>query len=44
MIKESPKTIKYGRCFRLKIKNKDIRSAFLNVKNYKYGLKALEYG
>lgn len=43
MIKESPKNIKYSRCFRLKLKNK-LKNNYLNVNNYKYGLKAIEFG
>jgi hypothetical protein len=42
-MKEAPKTIKYGRIFRLKLKN-NIRLRYLTLKNYRIGLKALEYG
>ena len=43
MIKEAPKTIKYGRCFRLKLKQ-EIRNGYLNLSKYKFGLKAIESG
>jgi hypothetical protein len=42
-MKEAPNTIKYGRIFRLKLKN-DIRTRYLTVTNYRIGLKALEHG
>lgn len=42
-MKEFPKTIKYGRIFRIKLKN-NIKNRFLTLKNYKIGLKALECG
>lgn len=43
MIKEAPKNIKYGRCFRLKLKNK-VKLSYLNMNIYKFGLKAIESG
>jgi len=43
MIKEAPKTIKYGRVFRLKMGN-EIKKSNLNLNVYKYGIKALESG
>jgi len=42
-MKEAPNTIKYGRIFRLKLKN-DIRTRYLTITNYRIGLKALEHG
>jgi len=43
-MKEFPKKFKYGRIFRVKLKNKQISVNFLNIWFYKYGLKALENG
>lgn len=43
MKKESPKSIKFSRCFRLKLKNK-IKFSNINLNQYKYGFKAIEYG
>ena len=42
-MKDGPKTIKYGRCFRLKLTN-DIKLKYLNLNIYKFGFKAVEYG
>jgi len=43
-MKEFPKKFKYGRIFRIKLKNKQISVNFLNIWFYQYGLKALENG
>ena len=43
-MKEFPKKFKYGRIFRVKLKNKQISVNFLNIWFYEYGLKALENG
>lgn len=43
-MKEFPKKFKYGRVFRVKLKNKQISVNFLNIWFYQYGLKALENG
>ena len=43
-MKEYPKKFKYGRLFRVKLKNKHKASSLLNVCFYEYGLKALENG
>jgi large subunit ribosomal protein L16 len=43
-MKEFPKTFKYGRVFRAKLKNNEISKTFLNVTFYEYGLKILENG
>jgi large subunit ribosomal protein L16 len=43
-MKEFPKKFKYGRIFRIKLKNKQISVNFLNIWFYEYGLKALENG
>lgn len=43
MIKEAPKSIKYGRCFRLKLSN-NLRNSKLFLNNFKFGFKAIEYG
>jgi len=43
-MKEFPKKFKYGRIFRVKLKNKQISVNFLNIWFYQYGLKALENG
>ena len=41
-MKEFPKKFKYGRIFRVKLKNKQISVNFLNIWFNEYGLKALE--
>lgn len=43
-MKEFPRTFKYGRVFRMKIKKNDKAKNFLNVNFFEYGLKALENG
>jgi len=43
-MKEFPKTFKYGRVFRAKLKNIEISKSFINVSFLEYGLKALENG
>jgi len=43
-MKEFPKTFKYGRVFRIKLKKKEVAKKFLNVNFYENGLKALENG
>jgi len=43
-MKEFPKKFKYGRIFRIKLKNKQVSVNFLNIWFYEYGLKALENG
>jgi large subunit ribosomal protein L16 len=43
-MKEFPKTFKYGRTFRIKIKKKEIAKNFLNINFLEYGLKTLENG
>lgn len=43
-MKEFPKTFKYGRVFRVKLKNNEKSTNFLNVTFYEYGLKILENG
>lgn len=43
-MKEFPKKFKYGRVFRVKLKNQQSSVNFLNVWFYQYGLKALENG
>ena len=43
-MKEFPKKFKYGRVFRIKLKNKQVSVNFLNIWFYEYGLKALENG
>jgi len=43
-MKEFPKKFKYGRVFRIKLKNKQGAVNFLNTWFYQYGLKALENG
>lgn len=43
-MKEFPKKFKYGRVFRVKLKNKQSSVNFLNIWFYQYGLKALENG
>ena len=43
-MKEFPKTFKYGRVFRVKLKDNDKSKNFLNVTFYEYGLKILENG
>ena len=43
-MKEFPKKFKYGRVFRVKLKNKQISANFLNIWFCQYGLKALENG
>lgn len=42
-MKDAPKTFKYGRCFRIKLKNK-IKQSYLKINIYKYGIKAIENG
>lgn len=43
-MKELPKRFKFGRTFRVKLKNNNVSMSFLNIWFCKYGLKALEYG
>lgn len=43
-MKEFPKTFKYGRVFRIKLKKFEKTKSFLNVNFFEYGLKALENG
>lgn len=43
-MKEYPKKFRYGRIFRIKLKNKQFAVNFLNIWFYQYGLKALENG
>jgi large subunit ribosomal protein L16 len=43
-MKEFPKTFKYGRAFRVKLKKTQISKSFVNVSFFEYGLKALENG
>lgn len=43
-MKEFPKTFKYGRVFRVKLKKNEKSKNFLNVNFFEYGLKALENG
>lgn len=43
-MKEFPRTFKYGRVFRTKIKNNHMARNFINVSFFEYGLKALENG
>lgn len=43
-MKEFPKTFKYGRVFRVKLKKNEKARNFLNVSFFEYGLKALENG
>jgi large subunit ribosomal protein L16 len=43
-MKEFPKTFKYGRVFRVKLKKDEKARNFLNVSFFEYGLKALENG
>ena len=43
-MKEFPKTFKYGRVFRVKLKKNDKSKNFLNVTFYEHGLKILENG
>lgn len=43
-MKEFPKTFKYGRVFRVKIKKFEKATNFLNVNFFEYGLKAIENG
>jgi len=43
-MKEFPKTFKYGRVFRVKLKKTEISKSFVNVSFFEYGLKALENG
>lgn len=41
-MKEFPKTFKYGRIFRVKLKKNEKAKNFLNVNFFEYGLKVLE--
>jgi large subunit ribosomal protein L16 len=43
-MKEFPKTFKYGRVFRVKLKKNEKARNFLNVSFFEYGLKVLENG
>lgn len=43
-MKEFPRTFKYGRVFRTKIKKNDMAKNFINVSFFEYGLKSLENG
>lgn len=43
-MKEFPKTFKYGRVFRVKLKKYDKSKNFINVNFLEYGLKVLENG
>jgi large subunit ribosomal protein L16 len=43
-MKEFPKTFKYGRVFRVKLKKNEKARNFLNVSFFEFGLKALENG
>jgi len=43
-MKEFPKTFKYGRVFRVKLKKFEKAKNFLNVNFFEYGLKVLENG
>jgi len=43
-MKEFPKTFKYGRVFRVKLKKVEKARNFLNVNFFEYGLKVLENG
>jgi large subunit ribosomal protein L16 len=43
-MKEYPKTYKYGRQFRIKLRNNKISKVYLNVNFFEYGLKVLENG
>jgi len=43
-MKEFPKTFKYGRVFRVKLKKNESSTSFINVNFLEYGLKALENG
>lgn len=43
-MKEFFKKFKYGRIFRIKLKNKQVFVNFLNIWFYEYGLKVLENG
>jgi len=43
-MKEFPKTFKYGRVFRVKLKKDNKAKNFLNVFFFQYGLKVLENG
>lgn len=43
-MKEFPKKFKYGRIFRVKLKNKQTSVNFLNIWFNQYGIKALENG
>jgi large subunit ribosomal protein L16 len=43
-MKEFPKTFKYGRVFRVKIKENEKTKNFINVNFLEYGLKVLENG
>lgn len=43
-MKEFPKTFKYGRVFRVKLKKVEKAKNFLNVNFFEYGLKVLENG
>jgi len=43
-MKEFPKTFKYGRVFRVKLKKEEFSKTFVNVTFFEYGLKALENG
>jgi large subunit ribosomal protein L16 len=43
-MKEFPKTFKYGRVFRVKLKKNQFSKGFTNVTFLEYGLKALENG
>jgi len=43
-MKEFPKTFKYGRVFRIKLKKFEKAKNFLNVNFFEYGLKILENG
>jgi len=43
-MKEFPRTFKYGRVFRIKVKKNEIAKNYLNVNFFEYGLKALENG
>lgn len=41
-MKEFPKTFKYGRVFRVKLKKNQVSKNFLNINFFEYGLKVLE--
>ena len=42
-MKDAPKTFKYGRWFRIKLKNR-IKQRYLKLNIYKFGIKAVESG